>query len=148
MDTTHTFPLPFDEPSAAVEQISHLAIVSAPPALIWPDSDDYDTARQAWNLHADQRPACICVARTVQDVQAAINYAREAGLSVAPPGTGHLGQTLPSLERTLLLKTALHDDDVEVDPAKRTARIKAGARWGDVVDAAHVSRISADDEGR
>ena len=52
-----------------------------------------------------------------------------------PQSTGHLGQALPSLERTLLLKTALHDGEVEVDPVDRTARIKAGARWGDVVEA-------------
>jgi len=135
MDTTHTFPLPFDESTAAVEQVFSTAIPSAAPALIWPDSDDYDAARRAWNLHADQRPACICVARTVADVQAAVGYARDAGLTVAPQGTGHLGQALPSLERTLLLKTALHDGEVDVDPVERTARIKAGARWGDVVDA-------------
>jgi FAD binding domain-containing protein len=135
MDTTHTFPLPFDEPTVAVEQISAITTASASPALIWPDSDEYDVVRQAWNLHADQRPACVCMARTVQDVQVAVTYARDAGLTVAAQGTGHLGTALPSLEGTLLLKTALHDGEVEVDPVTRTARIKAGARWGDVVDA-------------
>jgi FAD/FMN-containing dehydrogenase len=125
MDTTHTVPLPFDEPSAAVEQITPITTAPGAPALIWPDSDEYDTARLAFNLAADQRPACVCVA-TVQDVQAAIDYARNAGLTVAPQGTGHLGQALPSLERTMLLKTALYDGEVEVDPVKRTARIKAG----------------------
>ena len=135
MDTTHTFPLPFDGPTAAVEQAFGTSAAPAAPALIWPGSDEYDAARQAWNLYADQRPACICVARTVADVQAAVLYARDAGLTVAPQGTGHLGQALPCLERTLLLKTALHDGEVEVDPVTRTARIKAGARWGDVVDA-------------
>jgi hypothetical protein len=135
MDTTHTFPLPFDEPVVAVEQISEISTASAAPPLIWPDSDEYDSARLAWNLTADQRPACVCVARTVRDVQAAVDYARNAGLTVAPQGTGHLGQALPSLERTMLLKTALHDGEVEVDPVNHTARIKAGARWGDVVRA-------------
>ncbi|HTU97326.1 MAG TPA: FAD-binding oxidoreductase [Solirubrobacteraceae bacterium] len=135
MDTTHTFPLPFDEPTVPVEDVAATAAMAATPALIWPDSDEYDTARQAWNLHADQRPACISVARTVADVQAAIAHAREAGLTVAPQGTGHLGQALPSLEGTLLLKTALHDGEIEVDSVRRTARIKAGARWGDVVEA-------------
>ena len=73
MDTTHTFPLPFDAPATAVEQISGLSTATAPPALIWPDSDEYDTARHAWNLDADQRPACVCIARTVEDVQAAVD---------------------------------------------------------------------------
>src|SRR6202012_1170720 len=63
-------------------------------------------------LRRAQRAACIGVARTVADVQAAVAYAREAGLTLAPQGTGHLGQALPSLEGTLLLKTALHDGKV------------------------------------
>ncbi len=115
MTTTHSFPLPLD--------------------AIGPDSDQYDAARQSWNLHVDQRPACVWIARCVQDIQAAIAYARANGLTVAAQSTGHLSQTLPSLERTLLLKVALHDGEIAVDPVARTARIKAGAVWGDVVNA-------------
>jgi FAD/FMN-containing dehydrogenase len=124
MTDTHTFPLPLDTPIQRVED-----------ALIHPGSAAYDSARLAFNLSADQRPACVCIARSVEDVQAAVAYAREHGLTVAAQATGHLGQALPSLEQTLLLKTALHDGEVDVDPVARTARIKAGARWGDVVDA-------------
>ena len=105
------------------------------PPLVLPDSPDYDTARQAWNLHTDQRPAAVCVATTTEHVQAAMAYARANGLRVAAQTTGHLSATLPSLDGTLLLRTALHDGVVEVDPAERVARIKAGARWGDVVEA-------------
>ncbi len=102
---------------------------------ILPADPDWDEARLAWNLTADQRPAAVWVARSVRQVQAALAYAREHGLRVAPQTTGHLGQALPALDRALLLKLALHDGAVEVDPAARVARIKAGALWGDVVDA-------------
>jgi hypothetical protein len=114
-----------------------LNTLNASPTLrvIGPHDADYDEARHAWNLAVDQRPAAVCVARSVQDVQAAMAYARDNGLRVAAQTTGHLSQTLPSLEDTLLLKLALHDGEVAVDPVARTARIKAGARWGDVVDA-------------
>ena len=105
------------------------------PPLVLPDSPHYDAARQAWNLHSDQRPAAVCVATTTAHVQAAMAYARAHDLRVAAQTTGHLSATLPSLEGTLLLRTALHDGVVEVDPAERVARIKAGARWGDVVEA-------------
>jgi hypothetical protein len=105
------------------------------PPVVLPESSLYDTARRAWNLTADQRPAAVCVATSVEHVQAAIAYARSHDLTVAAQTTGHLGQALPSLERTLLLRTALHDGEVEVDPAGRVARIKAGALWGDVVEA-------------
>ncbi len=126
MTISHTFPRP-DHVSTATW-----------PELILPDSDAYDAARQAWNLDVDQRPAAVCIARSIEDAQAGLAYARAEGLTVATQTTGHLSQTLPSLERTLLLRTALHDGTVDVDPYARTARISAGARWGEVVDA--VSR--------
>ncbi len=110
-----------------------------PPAplapVVLPDSPHYDTARRAWNLHADQRPAAICVATSVEQVQSALVYARACGLRVAAQTTGHLAQTLPDLSGTLLLRLELHDGEVAVDPAARVAHIKAGARWGDVVEA-------------
>ena len=117
---------------------------TAPPLrLITPDHPDYDVARSAWNLAVDQRPAAVCVATSVEEVQAAIAHARAHGLRVAAQTTGHLSQTLPSLEEALLLKLALHDADVAVDPVARTARIKAGARWGDVVDAVAPHGLAA-----
>ncbi len=110
-----------------------------PPAplapVVLPDSPHYDTARRAWNLAADLRPAAVCVATCVEHVQAAVAYAGDHGLRVAAQTTGHLAQTLPDLHDTLLLRLELHDGEVEVDPTARVARIKAGARWGDVVHA-------------
>jgi FAD binding domain len=103
--------------------------------LIEPGHDEYDAARAAWNLAVDQRPAAICVATEVEHVQAAIAHARVNRLKIAAQTTGHLSHPLPSLEDTLLLRINLHDGDVEVDPYERVARIKAGARWGDVVEA-------------
>lgn len=105
------------------------------PPLIFPDSSHYDTARRAWNLHADLCPAAIGVATCVEHVQAALAYARAHGLRVATQTTGHLAQLLPDLGDTFLLRLALHDGEVAVDPVARTARIPAGARWGDVVEA-------------
>lgn len=103
--------------------------------VVLPDSPHYDTARRAWNLHADQRPAAVCVATCVEQVQAAVGYARAHGLRVAAQTTGHLAQALGDLGDTLLLRVELHDGEVAVDPVARVARIKAGARWGDVVEA-------------
>jgi hypothetical protein len=105
------------------------------PPLILPGSPRYDDARRAWNLHADQHPAAVCVATSVHEVQSAVGYARAHGLRIAAQTTGHLAQTLPGLRDTLLLRLELHDGNVELDPAARVARIKAGARWGDVVEA-------------
>ncbi|HKO29208.1 MAG TPA: FAD-dependent oxidoreductase, partial [Solirubrobacteraceae bacterium] len=118
-----------------------------PPApmapVVLPDSPHYDTARRAWNLHADQHPAGVCVATHVEHVQAAIVYARTHGLRIAAQTTGHLAQTLPDLSDTLLLRLELHDGDVAVDPVARVAHIKAGARWGDVVEAVAPHGLAA-----
>ncbi len=113
------------------------ADASASAALLHPGEDGYDAARATFNLAVDQRPAAVCVATEVAHVQGAVAYAQEHGLRLAAQTTGHLSQTLPPLGETLLLRLELHDE-VEVDPYERVARIKAGARWGDVVDA--VSR--------
>ncbi|MGZ4393468.1 MAG: FAD-binding protein, partial [Gaiellaceae bacterium] len=104
-------------------------------SLIHPGHELYDVARASWNLAVEQRPACICLATEVEHVQSALGYAREHGLTVASQSTGHLSETLPSLENTLLLRLDLHRGAVEVDAAERVARIKAGASWGDVVEA-------------
>ena len=136
MTTSHSFPLPLDEPTRVADN-------NVTPTLIHPGSDAYDAARQAWNLDVDQRPACVCIARRVEDVQAAVAYARDNGLTVAAQSTGHLSQTLPSLERTLLLKVALHDGQLDVDPFARIARINAGARWDDVVKAVTPHGLAA-----
>jgi hypothetical protein len=106
------------------------------PTIVQPLHGNYDQARQAWNLAADQRPAGVAVATTVEQVREVIAFAQEQGVTIAPQGTGHLATALPSLERSVLLKTALHDGEVEVDPIARRARVKAGALWEDVVNAA------------
>jgi FAD/FMN-containing dehydrogenase len=113
------------------------------PPLIWPGDDECDAARAAWNLHVDERPACICVATQVENVQAAVAYARAGGLQIAAQTTGHLSQAPPPLERTMLLKLALHDGDFAVDPRARVVRVKAGATWGDVVDAVAPHGLAA-----
>jgi FAD/FMN-containing dehydrogenase len=123
---------------------THLAATARDlPPLVVPESPHYDDARRAWNLEADLRPAAVCVATDVGQIQAALAYAREHGLRVAPQSTGHLAQTLPDLADTLLLRVALHDGEVEVDPVARTAWIKAGAKWGDVVDAVAPHGLAA-----
>jgi len=111
------------------------------PVAILPEHPDYDAARTAWNLAADQRPAAIVVARDVDDVIDAIDLAAELGLQVVPQGTGHLAAALPDMGRALLLKTAL--GSVEVDPEARIARVGAGAVWKDVVDAVTPHGLAA-----
>jgi FAD/FMN-containing dehydrogenase len=110
--------------------------------VVVPGDEDWDEARQAWNLAADQRPVAVAIPENVQDVVEIVNYARECGLQVAPQGTGHNAPALGSLEHTILLKTH-RMREVSVDPGSRTARVDAGVIWVEVVEAAAEHGLAA-----
>lgn len=111
------------------------------PRVVFPEDPGYDAARAAWNLHADQRPAAVVTATSAEEVVGAVELAKTFGLRVAPQSTGHLATALPTLEDTILVKTAI--GGVTVDPAARRARVGAGAVWQDVVDAVTPHGLAA-----
>src|SRR5262245_12622153 len=102
---------------------------------VLPPDDRFDDARRAWNLSVDQRPTAVVFPESPLDVVDAILLARERGQRVAPQGTGHNAGPLGALDDTILLKTE-RMNAVSVDPARRTARAEAGARWLPVVETA------------
>ncbi|MEU5860906.1 FAD-dependent oxidoreductase [Nonomuraea sp. NPDC047529] len=121
------FPGRFRDRLAAM--ISHLS----GPALI-PGDPGYDDETARFNTVATPaRPAVVVGARDVTDVRKAIAHARSAGLRVAIQATGH-GLSTPT-DGALLINTR-RMTGLSVDPATRTARVEAGVRWGQVVDAA------------
>ena len=73
-------------------------------SVVTPEDEAWDDARQAWNLAADQRPAAVAIPESDGDVAAIVEFAREAGLRVAPQGTGHGAMALGPLEDTILVK--------------------------------------------
>ncbi len=87
---------------------------------------DWDEARQAWNLAADQRPEAVAFAESTDDVAKTIRFAAENDLEVAGQGTGHGAFGLAgSLEGTILIKTE-RMRGIEVDADAQTARVEAG----------------------
>ena len=99
-----------------------------------PDDPDWDEARAAWNLAAEQRPEAVVFAEGADDVAATVRFAAENGLRVATQGTGHGAAPLAPLGGAILLKTE-RMRSVEVDPEGRTARVEAGV-WGAELGAA------------
>src|SRR6478672_5997239 len=110
--------------------------------LVVPGDEGWDAARQAWNLTADQRPVAVAVVADAADVVEVIDFARDAGLRVAPQGTGHAAPAMGPLGDTILLKTH-RLRGVTVDPERRVARAEAGAIWIDVVEAAAEHGLAA-----
>lgn len=102
-----------------------------------PGDAGYDTARVAWNLAVDQRPAAVVQPRTADEVSEAVQTAAFAGLRVAPQSTGHNAGPLAArdLDDVVILRTDLLDE-VTVDVARGIVRVGGGALWDAVVNAA------------
>lgn len=101
--------------------------------LLRPGDDGFDAAATPWNLAVRQPVAAVVEAADADDVAATVRHARAAGLAVAAQSTGHGASG--DVAGTVLLRTGALDA-VEVDPARRTARVGAGASWGAVQAAA------------
>ncbi|MBU3067008.1 FAD-binding oxidoreductase [Nocardia sp. NEAU-G5] len=101
--------------------------------VLLPGDKEFDTARTPWNLNIDQPVAAVVHVEDAEDMAAVVGYARDAGLSVTaqPNGHGASGDTAG----TILVRTR-RLDQAEVDPARRRARVGAGASWGEVLAAA------------
>ena len=98
-----------------------------------PSDSDWDEARQAWNLAADQRPPAVALVESADDVAKVVTFARQNDLKVAGQGTGHGAVALAPLDGVILIKTErMRGVDVEGD----RARVEAGALAEDVADAA------------
>jgi len=110
--------------------------------VVIPEYGGFDEARRAWNLAIDQRPAAVAFPEFPQDVAAAVLFAREFGLRVAAQGTGHNAGPLGPLQDTVLIKTE-RMRGVSIDPARRIARVEAGALWLEVVEAAAQHGLAA-----
>jgi FAD/FMN-containing dehydrogenase len=102
--------------------------------LVLRGDPDWDEARRAWNLAVDQRPAAVALPESAGDVVGVVEFARNAGLKIAPQGTGHSASAIDSLDDTILLKTE-RMRGVDVDPVAKIARVEAGVTWGEVTPA-------------
>ncbi len=103
-------------------EFSGLAIAGR---IATPDDPDWDEARLAWNLTADQRPEAVVFAESAADVAVTVGFAAANGLKVAAQGTGHGAAPLAPLDGTILLKTE-RMRGVEIDAEARSARVEAG----------------------
>ena len=100
---------------------------------------DWDEARQAWNLAADQQPAAVAFVESADDVSKAVLFAGENDLRVAGQGTGHGAVAMGTLEDTILVKTE-RMRGVEVGDG--TARVEAGVLAEEIGGAAHEKGMS------
>lgn len=101
--------------------------------VLRPGDPGYAAELAAFNLTHTPAPEIVVGATAPADVVAAVRWARAHGRPVAVQATGHglssdlFGSVTVSTRRM---------DGVVVDPVARTARVGAGTRWSQVIEAA------------
>jgi hypothetical protein len=122
-----------------VTDFSGLAIAGQ---IVTPEDGDWDEARSAWNLSADQHPRAVAFVESAEDVVATVGFAVGNGLHVSGQGTGHGAVALDSLADTILIKTR-RMRGIEVDVEARTARVEAGVLVLELSEATHAHGLSS-----
>ncbi|HWU11093.1 MAG TPA: FAD-dependent oxidoreductase [Streptomyces sp.] len=107
----------------------------AHPGAALPDTPAYLRATEAFNLAAVPRPAAAVTVGSPGEVRAALRTAASSGWAVRMHTTGHGAATAAPMDEALLIRTRMRGP-VSIDPDRRTARIPAGATWGEVARAA------------
>lgn len=107
--------------------------LAALPYVFRPGGPGYDDEVAGFQLGFSPRPEVVVGATGADDVRVAVAHAAAHGLPVGVQATGH---GVPAAAEGGLLITTERMDGVRIDPGARTARIEAGARWRQVVEAA------------
>jgi hypothetical protein len=110
--------------------------------LATPGDSDWDQARAAWNLAADQRPSAVAFVEGAEDVAKTVRFAAQHELKVAAQGTGHGAVALEALDETILIKTE-RMRGIEIDPGAQTARVEAGVLVLELSQAAQAHGLSS-----
>ena len=94
--------------------------------LVLPSDPDYDRSRVVWNAIADRHPAIVARCTRIEDVVAALRFAREQDLVIAVRGGGHSVAGFSTCDGGMVIDLS-GMRDVRVDPARRTAHVQGGA---------------------
>ncbi|MGW2379039.1 FAD-binding oxidoreductase [Streptomyces sp. NPDC001658] len=101
--------------------------------VLRPCDPRYDDELAGFQTGFVRRPELVVAARSADDMVTAVRYAAAWNLPIDVQATGH---GLPGGPEGGVLITTGRMDGVHVDPEARTARVRAGVRWGKVVAAA------------
>ncbi|HZQ85437.1 MAG TPA: FAD-binding oxidoreductase [Acidimicrobiales bacterium] len=97
---------------------------------IVPGDERYEEARAVWNGTVDAHPVLVAQCRTVEDIVAAVNLTRDAGVPFAVRGGGHSVAGLSTCDGGVVIDLSSMRA-VTVDSKRRVATAEPGATWGD-----------------
>ena len=115
-------------PTFPARDINALAGAVTGPVLT-ADTPGYREECTCFNLAIEHRPALVVGAAGAADVQAAVRFAAEHDAPLGAHLTGHG----PAAVIDSILVNTRRLGELSVDPARKTARIGAGLRWGQVM---------------
>jgi FAD/FMN-containing dehydrogenase len=95
------------------------------------DGQRYDDARAVFNAMYDRRPAVLARTETANDVVAALRFAQANDLRVAVRGGGHSVAGYSTVDGGVVVDLGPMRR-IEVDPARRRARVQPGVTWGEL----------------
>jgi len=98
---------------------------------VLPSDEAYEQARRVWNGAVDRRPALVARCSGVVDVVRAVEFAREHGLSTAVRGGAHSVAGFGTCDGGIVIDLS-RMRGIRLDLVQRTARVEAGATWGDL----------------
>ncbi len=105
--------------------------------VIEPGDARYEESRQVYNGMISRKPRLIVRCADVADVIASVGFGQRNNLRVAIRGGGHNAGGLGVCDDGLVIDLSAIRY-VHVDAAKKTVRVGAGCRWGDVDHATHA----------
>src|SRR5262245_18961138 len=109
--------------------------------LLTADSPGYDQVRKIWNAMIDRRPALIARCKNTDDVVQCVRFAKKNDMLVAVRGGGHNIAGNAVCDGGLLIDLSLMRG-VQVDAAKKTARVEGGALLGDLDQATQAHGLA------
>jgi FAD/FMN-containing dehydrogenase len=101
----------------------------------------YEDSCTLFNTMIDRRPRLVAECVVIDDVLAALAFARDQGLPIAVRAGGHSVAGLSLCDDGVVLDVR-GISDIEIDPARRVARVGGGAIWADVDRATQVHGLA------
>ena len=103
-----------------------------PGQVVVPGAPGWDELRLGWVRSVDQHPAAVVTVHDDEDVVATVRWAATHQLTVSAQPVGH-GATA-AIDGTILLRTRALSE-ITIDLERRTARVGAGVKWGELLAA-------------